>query len=221
MRIIIIGGGGFGLELYTYIEHDINTGKFPINCTIGILDESNKCEVLTKIPNAKYLGRIQDFSPSAGDKAIIAIGNILGRKENYKIAQQKNIPLGNYIHPSAFVASNAKLGNGIIICPNSVISAYANIQDNVAINVFCGVGHGANIGMHTVMGPNSIINGDTSLGEGCLLGTRSTLFPKISLGKGCSVDAHTVVKVSTGDFKIISTKGQYLEFDNRVLLKKY
>lgn len=219
MRFIIIGGGGFGLELYTYISHTIQSGGLPTHCTIGVLDDSADCELMTRIPGANYLGQIQEFVPSEGDQALITIGDVAVRKKMYQLAQERQIPLGTYIHPSAWVAPNATIGQGVIVCPNCVISACAEVLDNVAINVFCGVGHGAKVGAHSVMGPYSVINGDASLGECCLLGSRATLFPKVVLGKGCMVDAHTAVKASVGDFKIISVKGQYLVLDNRLAVR--
>jgi len=219
MRFIIIGGGGFGLELYTYISNDIRSGVLPSNCTIGVLDDIADCDLMTRIPGASYLGQISEFVPSEGDRALISIGNVADRKKMYQIAQLRQIPFGTYIHPSAWIAPNATIGQGVIVCPNCVISACAEVSDNVAINVFCGVGHGARVGEHSVMGPYSVINGDASLGEGCLLGSRATLFPNVVLGKGCMVDAHTAVKASAGDFKIISVKGQYLVLDNRLAVR--
>ena len=221
MRFIIIGGGGFGLELYTYISSDIQSGKLRSHCTIGVLDDSPDCELMVRVPIANYLGRVQEFVPSEGDQALIAIGSVAGRKKVFRIAQELKIPFATYIHPSAWVAPNANLGQGVIVCPNCVVSACAEVSDNVAINVFCGVGHGAKVGMHTVMGPYSVINGDTALGEGCLLGSRATLFPRVVLGKGCMVDAHTAVKASAGDYKIISVKGQYLVLDNRMAERSF
>lgn len=221
MRLIIVGGGGFGLELYTYIEQDILTGALPSHYTLGVIDDSETCEILTRMPGAHYLGRVKDYEPSSGDQALISIGSIAARKKVYKIMRERGVALATYIHPSAWVAPNAKLGEGVIVCPNAVISACADVENNVAINVFCGVGHGAHVGMHTMMGPYSVINGDTSLGEGCFLGSRASLFPGVSLGRGCSVDAHTAVKVSVGDFKIISVKGQYIELENRMLMRNF
>ena len=216
MRLIIIGGGGFGLELYTYIACDIQSGKLPKNCTIGVLDKVANCELMTRIPNANYLGCEQEFVPLEDDRALISIGSASGRKRVYKTIQNRQLQLGTYIHPSAWVAPSAKLGRGVIVSPNCVVSAFAEISDNVAVNVFCGVGHGAKVGAHSVMGPYSVINGDAALGEGCFLGSRATLFPSVVLGRDCMVDAHTAVKASAGDYKIISVKGQYLVLDNRL-----
>jgi hypothetical protein len=221
MRFIIIDGGGFGLELYTYLSHDIQSGALPDHCTIGVLDDNAACELMTRIPGANYLGQAQDFVPLAGDQALIASGGVSRRTKMYKLAKERAIPLGTYVHPSAWVAPNATIGQGVIVCPNCVVSAFAVISDNVAVNVFCGVGHGSKVGEHSVMGPYSVVNGDTTLGEGCFLGSRATLFPKVVLGKGCMVDAHTAVKASAGDFKIISVKGQYLVLDNRLVARDF
>lgn len=216
MRFIIIGGGGFGLELYTYISCDIQSGKLPNHCTIGVLDEVADCELMIRRPELSYLGRAQEFIPTEGDQALIAIGSVANRKKMYRLALERHIPMTTYIHPSAWVAPSATIGQGCIVSPNCVVSAYAEVSENVAINVFCGVGHGAKVGAHSVMGPCSVINGDTILGEGCYLGSRATLFPAVVLGKGCVVDTHTAAKASAGDFKIISVKGQYLVLDNRL-----
>jgi len=215
MRFIIIGGGGFGLELYTYILCDIRSGRLPANSAICVLDEVADCEVMRRIPELDYLGRVQEFIASEGDQALIAIGHVGNRKKTYRLAQERRIPMTTYIHSSAWVAPSAIIGQGCIVSPNCVISAYAEIADNVAMNVFSGVGHGAKVGAHCVMGPYSVINGDTSLGEGCYLGTRATLFPSVNLGKGCVVDTHSAVKASSGDFKIITVRGQYQVLDNR------
>ena len=51
------------------------------------------------------------------------------------------------------------------------------------------------------------------------MGTRATLFPKVVLGANCVVDAHSPVKQSAPDRKLISMRGQYLVLDNRLAPK--
>jgi UDP-3-O-[3-hydroxymyristoyl] glucosamine N-acyltransferase len=216
MRLIIIGGGGFGLELYTYISADVESGRLPSNTSIGVIDDNAQCEVMRRVPNARYLGRLADFKASENDRGLIVVGSIGHRKRIAATARSVGLTLGRYVHPTAWVAPNAVLGEGAVVCPHVVISAFANVADNVAINVFGGVGHGASVGEHSVLGPYSVINGDCALGEGCMLGSRATLFPGVKLGRGCTVDAHTAVRMSAGDFKILSTKRQDIVVDNRL-----
>lgn len=219
MRFVIIGGGGLGLELYTYILCDIKSGIYPDDTSIGIIDESVECEVMKKNQKTNYLGDLQEYAPSAGDYVLIAIGHVENRKKVYQIVKDRCIPMTRYIHPSAWIASNATIGEGCIITPNCIVSAYAEVLDNVVMNVFSGAGHGAKVGAHCVMGPYSVLNGNTVLGEGCYLGTRATLFPSVVLGKGCIIDAHTAVKDSAGDYKIITDRGQYRVLENRLAEK--
>jgi carbonic anhydrase/acetyltransferase-like protein (isoleucine patch superfamily) len=221
MRYIIIGGGGFGLELFTYLAADILSGRLPAATRLGVLDDGPDCEVLHRIPDASYLGPLDAYTPEGDDEGLIAIGSPSNRRRIASIAIARGLRLGKYVHSTAWVAPNARLGNGVILCPYVIVSAFAEIGNNVAVNVHGGVGHGANVGEHTVMGPYSVINGDCALGEGCLLGSRATLFPKVRLGRGCSVDAHTTVRRSAGDFKILSTKRQDQIVDDRIAARNF
>jgi UDP-3-O-[3-hydroxymyristoyl] glucosamine N-acyltransferase len=124
--------------------------------------------------------------------------------------------LFTYVHRSAWVAGSSNLGEGVVVCPNSLVNAGARVGDNVAINVFCSVGHGAQIGAHSVLSPYCSLSGDSVLGEGGFMGTRATLFPKTVLGSDCIVDAHSAVRQSEPDNKMISVRGQYLVLDNRL-----
>jgi hypothetical protein len=194
-------------------------GHLPADTSIGVIDHSAQCEILRRIPQAEYLGPLSEYQALEGDLGLIALGSAGNRKRIAALAKARGLALGRYIHSTAWVAPNATLGNGVVICANVVVSAFAQIADNVAINVFGGVGHGAFVGEHSVLGPYSVINGDCSLGEGCLLGSRATLFPRVQLGRGCTVDAHTAVRMSAGDFKILSTKRQDLVLDNRLAVR--
>lgn len=218
-RILIAGGGGFGLEMYSYISAELAAVERPEPTVIGILNDSQDCEVLRKIPQALYFGSIQDYQPRLGDAVTIAIGSASARRKIAELLRGRGAHWLTYIHPTAWVADTATIGEGSIICPNSIVNAGAHIEENVAVNVFCSVGHGARIGAHSVLSPYCSLSGDSALGEGGFMGTRATLFPKVVLGSNCVVDAHTPVKQSTPDRKIISSRGQYLVLDNRTAPK--
>ena len=214
-RILIAGGGGFGLEMYSYITADLAATEASQRPLLGILNDGPDCEVLHKIPQALYFGNIQDYHPQAGDAITIAIGSTATRRKIAELLHARGAHWLTYIHPTALVADSATIGEGSIICPYSIVNAGAHIEENVAVNVFCSVGHGARIGAHSVLSPYCSLSGDSVLGEGGFMGTRATLFPKVVLGSNCVVDAHSPVKQSAPDRKMISTRGQYLVLDNR------
>lgn len=218
-RILIAGGGGFGLEMYGYITADVTRGLYPEGTLVGILNDGPDCEVLRKEPNAQYLGSIQEYQPQPGDAVAIAIGSVLARRKIADLLSARGANLLTYIHPTALIAATATISKGAIICPFSTVNAGAHVGENAAVNVYCSVGHGAHVGAHSVLSPYCSLSGDSILGECGFMGTRATLFPKVVLGANCVVDAHSPAKQSTPDRKIISMRGQYLVLDNRAAPK--
>jgi sugar O-acyltransferase (sialic acid O-acetyltransferase NeuD family) len=219
-RILIAGGGGFGLEMYSYITADLASKALSEPTLVGILNDNLDCEVLRKIPHAPYFGSIQEYQPAPNDEVIIAIGNPNARREIFTLLRARGTKLLTYIHPTALVAVTAIIGKGAIICPNSIVNADATIGDNVALNIFCSVGHGAKVGAHSVLSPYCSLNGDATLGEVGFMGSGATIFPKIQVGDNCTIDAHTAVRHSAPHNQMIAVRGQYLVVAQRPLPRR-
>jgi sugar O-acyltransferase (sialic acid O-acetyltransferase NeuD family) len=215
-HIFIAGGGGFGLEMYDFITTRPGAIKRAEHEVIGILDGSPGCEVLQHASRAEYRGTIKDFSPRPGDTVAIAIGNAFVRRKIADMLRARGARLLTYIDPTALIAPSSTIGEGAIICAYSIVNAEASVGENVLVNVFCCIGHGAQVGAHSVLSPYCSLSGDSAMGECGFMGTRATLFPKVVLGVGCTVDAHSAVRQSAPDRKIISVRGQYLVLDNRM-----
>jgi len=214
-KILIAGGGGFGCELWTYLSQEIVVGRLAGYTLAGVLDDGLDCELLRSMPEAKHISTIKDYAPLVNEVVLIGVGSVVGRRKIAALIRSKGGRLFTYVHMSALVAPSVHIGEGCVVCPNTIINAGAVLEENVAINVFCSIGHGAKVGSNSVLSPYCSLSGDSSLGAGGFMGTRATLFPKIALGEACVVDAHTAVRQSTGAAKIISTRGQYLVLDNR------
>lgn len=215
-RILILGGGGFGHELYGYIKSDITAGRLPSHVQLGVLDDNPECELISKLPDAIYFGSLTNYKSKGDEVVLIAIGNAQVRFKAFNQVQEKGLSLFTFVHPSALIMPDATLGQGVIVCPNTIVNAGAHVGDNVAVNVFCSIGHGACIGAHSVLSPYSAMSGDSSLGERSFMGTRATLFPGVSMGWGAVVDTHSAVKKSVGNNMIVSVRGEYLVFENRM-----
>jgi sugar O-acyltransferase (sialic acid O-acetyltransferase NeuD family) len=214
-NIVIVGGGGFGRELYSYIKADLADGNLIGYSLAGLLDDSPECELARMSPELSYLGALASFEPQGNEVFVIAIGKPSGRLKIFEEIKRRRLALLTYVHSSAMVMFEATLGEGSIICPNTIINAGAKLGDNVAVNVFCSVGHGASIGNHSVLSPYCALSGDSKLGECGFMGTRGTLFPRVEMGDGCIVDAHSAVRQSVGENKVVSVRGEYLVLENR------
>lgn len=218
MNVVFFGGGGYALELYSYIIDDIKISKKSIN-VIGVYDAVSDCELLRHYPELTYLGSIDEFK--GGDfSCLITIGNPISRALVHKIISPY-ADFFTYIHSSAIVSSSASIGMGVIIGPQNIISAKSSIGDNVCLNVFCGVGHGTQILESSVLGPYSLVNGDCSIGKACYLGTKVAIFPSTKIGNGVSVDAGSVVRNNIDDFTLCTQRVEQINLPNRIIKKSY
>ena len=215
-RILILGGGGFGCELLGYLKSDIAAGRLPQNVELGVLDENPECELISMLPHEKYFGSLANFETKSDDVVLVAIGNSHVRERVFIDLQKKGLSLYTFVHPTALIMPGATIGQGSIICPNTIINAGARIGLNSVVNVFCSIGHDASIGPHSVLSPYSAMSGHSSIGECSFMGTRATLFPGVSMGWGAVVDAHSAVKKSVGDNMMVSVRGEYFVFKNRM-----
>lgn len=212
-NLIIVGAGGFFLELHDYISSDINN---KVLCDIhlkGVLDDT-KSDSGTPLP---VLGAISTYTPEPDDVFLIAIGNALHRKRIYDLLKAKNANFFTYIHPTAFVAISAVIKKGCIIAPYAIVNAHALLEENVVVNVHCSVGHEAKVGFSSVMSPYSALNGCAEIGELCFLGTRATVFPRKILGDKSMVDSHSYVKTDVPARSIVSMRGEYVVVENRLM----
>lgn len=215
MNLVLIGGGGYAIELFSFIKDDLSN-----DCKlVGFYDDNKDC-VLSKFNhNLNYLGRIDDFHES-DHACIIAIANPIIRAKIYKKISI-NCKFYTYIHSSAIISSSARIGESVVIGPNCIVSANAEISNNVCLNVFCGVGHGSTIQESSVLGPYALVNGDCSVGIACYLGSKSVIFPGINIGNGVSIDAGSIVRSNITDFILYAQKLETLTLPNRLVKKDY
>lgn len=212
-KLIIIGAGGYFRELYEYISSDLKHGYLKSIAIKGVLDD--------KVPDSElpipYLGSIFDYKLCIDDIFIIAIGNVAQRKKIYESLKEIGASFFSYTHSTALISTSAKIGEGVIICPFTIINANATISDNVSINVNVSIGHEARVGKHSVISPYSALNGAASVDDMVFLGTRVTVFPKISVGKQVVVDSHTAVRKNVLDKHMVTEKVTYTSVLNRFL----
>lgn len=107
----------------------------------------------------------------------------------------------NIIHPSANIASSAKLGVGIVVGAFTTISINTTICDYALIQDHCNIGHDGVVeeGTHLYIGVK--LCGRNRIGQNSSIFTASIIYPDVKVGTGCTVGAGSVVsrKVKDGD----------------------
>ncbi|MEA3066272.1 MAG: hypothetical protein QOJ27_2733 [Sphingomonadales bacterium] len=185
--IVIVGGGGFGLEVITYLL-DL-TANDPDLRIRGVIDDGTPRLADFPVPLA-HLGGIDGYAAQDEDALLIAVGDAAAR---WSVARRLGkARFYTLVHPAAYVAPSATLEPGAIVCPLAFVGPLARVGAHAALNVQSSLGHDARLGTGSVLSPGAKVNGGATVGEGCFLGTLATVSPGASIGAFSKVAAGSV-----------------------------
>lgn len=177
-ELYIIGAGGFGRELRSYLP------DLPFEFGGFIDDNLQKEGVLGSLDE---IDSIPDLANSA-----IAIGS---SETRIRIANSLpgNLVFPNIVHPKALLADGVLMGSGNIITPNVIITCNVQIGDFCLLNLGCTLGHDVTLGNFCSLMPGVNLGGNVTLEEGVFIGTGATVLPGVRIGKNAVVGAGAVV----------------------------
>ncbi len=175
-KIVIICKGGFGGEMQTYVQDAFPEGSgYQLDRMQDLFPE----DVLVPAPDEVFI--VANGEPSIKAKLVKKIQASGGR-------------LISMIHPTAYVASNAIVGEGAVLCPFAFVAPFAELEPHVTLNVHAGCGHNSKIASFAVLSPYASVSGAAELGEEVFMGTHAYVAPRVKIG------ART--KISTGAFAV-------------------
>lgn len=189
-RLIVVGCGAFARELINWVDDLVDIGK-SIQVS-GFLDDNP--QALAGFPySTPYLGSIPNYTPQEGDQLLMAIGDPKAKKTIYEDLKAKGAVFASLIHPSAVIARTAKLGEGVVICPQAFVSADAVVGDLCAINGNTSVGHDVCLGSFSTLSSHVDLTGWVQVGECVFFGSGARVLPKVKIGFGARIGAGAVV----------------------------
>ena len=124
---------------------------------------------------------------------IVSMTNYKIKKKCIDVANKYNLKLISVIHPKSYICESAKIGNGVYVAANSVISSGANVNDNCIINYGVVVGHNSNINKFCVLNPGVVIGGNSEIGNNVLIGANSFVKQGLTISDHSKIDALTYV----------------------------
>ena len=107
------------------------------------------------------------------------------KAEGYRFAQA--------VHPSAVVASDVALGEGVQIMAGAVVQPGSRIGDNSLVNTGAVVDHDCEIGAHVHIAPGATLSGGLRVGDNVHIGTGAVVIQGVSIGDGSLVAAGATV----------------------------
>lgn len=201
-KIALAGSTELARRLIHYLAE---TGHGSI---IGMFDDFEQAgslkyghPILGKLSDIHSVYRSGDF-----DEIFVAIGynNIEFRKSVFTSLQDADIPIGTFIHPSAYVAESATIGQGCIILINAVVEMYVTLEDNIFVSSVSYISHDVQIGAHSYCAPSITLGGGSSFGPGCFIGISSTIINGITIGENVKIAAGAVVVKDVPDNVLIA-----------------
>ena len=205
INLIIVGAGGFGREVYSWLKDSINHGA-------GAVGECFQIKgFLTNNPNdlngfklpIGILGDPDVYIPEQDDQFVLAIGTIADKRRIAIGLRDRGARFFTLIHHTAVVADSAVLGDGVIICPFAVVSANVILGDFTMLNFYASCGHDAHIGNFCVLSPYATVNGFGILEEEVFLGTHATVTAQRRVGFRAKISANSVVMQDTPAYNLV------------------
>lgn len=179
---VIFGTGGFAKEIVSYLAQWERAV-----CAVSTLDWNHEdydhIPVKRSIkageyPNAKFLMCVAD--PAL----------------KHQFVRENPDQWSTYIHWTAVVSKQAKIGKGTVICPQVVITSDAQIGEFVTMNIYSSASHDCKIGDFSTFSPYASIMGHCTVGQDAFFGAGALCIPKVTLPDGTKVSAGAVVRKS-------------------------
>lgn len=203
-KLVIMGAGGFGREVYAWLLDSIKTGDCSAtDDTVweiaGFIDDvSNAPDIFPGLP--PILAKIDEFVPGPNTYVVCAIANPAAKKLLTERLLGKGVQFFTLIHPTVVIGTNVVIGQGAVICPFTVLSTDLVVGDFVTINSSCTIGHDTRIADFCTLSGHCDVTGGVTLLEGAFLGSHAVIVPKVVVGEYSVVGAGSVVirKVAPG-----------------------
>ena len=189
-NLVIVGAGGFGREICSVAKTAVGYGTaFTVK---GFLDlKPDALAGTTGYP--PVLGAPETYGIEPDDVFFVALGDLGLRRKNVELIAARGGRFLTLVHPSVSIGMNVRIGEGCYIAHNAVLTADAEIGNNVCIF------HGTVIGHDCRVGDCSHVSSLVFLGGGVRIGTGVTVHPGVRvapfkrIGDGATLGIGSVV----------------------------
>jgi|688.fasta_scaffold98751_4 acetyltransferase EpsM len=185
--IIIFGAGGHSKVCFEVIQQN----KFKIICFVDPANIDDELIKSLKIPIYKNITEVSDELLSMESTFFIAIGDNEIRKNVY--VENSNLKYPSVISKFSYMSASSKIGNGVIIMPNSTVNTNVTIGNFSIINSSSVIEHDVYLGNFSHVAPNASLGGGVVVGDQALIGIGSCVIPNIKIGNNVTVGAGSTV----------------------------
>ena len=193
--LLIFGAGGHAREV-AQIVHDINQAQPGSWHLLGFMADPQAVALHPKPLPAPLLGNSEQALVAHPDAhCIIAVGNSQARRSIAARLRQQHpgLRFATLVHPRAWVATGASVGQGSVVFAGALINVDASLGIHTSINLACTISHDCQLGDYVSLGPGVHMAGAVTLGEAVDVGTGASIRPRVSVGANAVIGAGAAV----------------------------
>ena len=179
-RLIILGAGGFGRELLSWIRFY----RLPFEFA-GFLDNRQV--------GADIAGTINAHRPRADYWYISALGDSADREAVTASIESGGGRFANIVSPYATLASPLPPSAGVVVLGYASIGNDAVINRHALIQGFSVIGHEVTVGAYSTVSSFAFLGGGVRIGTSVTVHPHATVLPRVQVGDFAVVGAGSVV----------------------------
>lgn len=138
---------------------------------------------------------------------LLAVGQIEDssiRRDIVNTARQFGKKFIKLISPTAYVSSEASLGEGVQALHHAVINCNTKVGEHSIINTSAVLEHDAVVGSFTHISTGAVVNGGSQVGSDCFVGSNAVI------SNGIKICDHTIIGAGSVVVKDIVNPGTYV-----------
>ena len=191
-KIVLLGFGGHAKSIIDTIE---TLKKYEI---VGISDVVEKQGERYRKYSVAYRDEQLEYLFDSGIKNLFIsvgyMGNSKIRNELFLLAKKIGYSFPPIIDPTAIVAKDVIIEEGVFIGKSAIVNADAKIHKMAIINTGSIIEHESEIGDFTHIAVGTVICGQANIGNNSFVGSNATIIQNIQVGNDVIIGAGCVVR---------------------------
>ena len=187
-RILLIGGGG---HCHSVIDSLVQLGVYD---EIGIIDNINHSyNGVSVVGKDADIERLHNCGWKEAFITVGSIGDTAIRRRLYGMVKGMGLHIPSIIDPTAVLARDIIVGDGVFIGKGAVINSACRIGECAIINSGAVIEHDCIIGSFVHISPGAVICGEVRIGDDTHIGAASSVRQMINIGINSLIGIGSVV----------------------------
>ena len=200
--LVIFGAGGLGKSIIDLVRLD---ERLEALCVVDDDPEAGAAVLDVQVAGTRaVLPLLRERGAELAANGVGAIGKISTRVAIFELLREHGFTMPPLVDSSAYVASSARLAEGVHVFANAAVCADADIAVDAIVNTGAIVSHDCAVGAHTHIAPGAMLAGHVAIGARTLLGMGVTTAVGVTIGDDVIVGNGAVVNADVPDGTIVA-----------------